>query len=278
MYSAASGSGERVAACRKRGCQDSGVRDGVAGRSESRRAQAAPAPPQTGFRDGGFFIQSADGNNRLAFGMLIQVDGRFERRRPVPITNTFAMRKLRPNFTGRVGRYFDFKVMPDFGNGQTVLADAYLDIRFSRAFRVRTGKDKTPSVTSCCTATPSCCSPSVRSPRIWSRIATSDSRSRVTSGAAARRMARGSLQRDPRRHQQQRRHGCQQRQGSRRPRDGAAVPPARRRDRTIDRAWLSPRRVAREPGGDLADLQDLVQPGVLQLCRGRDWPTARGRA
>jgi phosphate-selective porin OprO/OprP len=99
--------------------------------------------PIAGWQDG-FFIQSADGDNRLVIGMMAQIDGRFALNDPLPITNTFAIRKLRPTFTGRVGRYFDFKFMPDFGNGQTVLADAYFDVRFSRAFRVRTGKDKTP--------------------------------------------------------------------------------------------------------------------------------------
>jgi phosphate-selective porin OprO/OprP len=43
-----------------------------------------------------------------------------------------------------VARYFDFKVMPDFGNGDATISDAYFDIRFSPKFRIRTGKDKTP--------------------------------------------------------------------------------------------------------------------------------------
>jgi len=36
------------------------------------------------------------------------------------------------------------KVMPDFGNGTTVIQDAYFDLRLSPAFRIRAGKDKTP--------------------------------------------------------------------------------------------------------------------------------------
>ena len=103
----------------------------------------APAQPTTGFQDG-FFIQSADGEHRLVFGLLTQVDGRFAVDDPLPITNTFTVRKLRPTLTGRVGRYFDFKLMPDFGGGQAVMTDAYVDVRFSRAFRLRTGKDKVP--------------------------------------------------------------------------------------------------------------------------------------
>src|SRR5215216_5893338 len=96
-----------------------------------------------GFQDG-FFVQSANGDYRLLFGMVAQTDGRFSVDDPLPITNTFTIRKIRPTFSGRVGRYFDFKVMPDFGNGTTLVQDAYFDIRFSSAFRIRTGKDKTP--------------------------------------------------------------------------------------------------------------------------------------
>jgi phosphate-selective porin OprO/OprP len=130
----------------------------VAAREEAQQAAAtpaqtpapaaqAPAPaapqPVAGFQDG-FFVQTANGDNRLLFGVVAQFDGRFSVDDPLPITNTFAMRKLRPTFSGRVAKYFDFKIMPDFGNGTTTLTDAYFDIRFSPKFRVRTGKDKTP--------------------------------------------------------------------------------------------------------------------------------------
>jgi phosphate-selective porin OprO/OprP len=120
---------------------------GLAAASASAQAPAAsaaaPASPVVGFQDG-FFIQNANGDNRLLFGVIVQMDGRFAVDDPKPITNTFTMRKVRPVFSGRVARYFDFKVMPDFGNGTTVVQDAYVDVRFSPKFRVRTGKDKTP--------------------------------------------------------------------------------------------------------------------------------------
>jgi phosphate-selective porin OprO and OprP len=109
-------------------------------------AQPAPAAapqPTAGFQDG-FFIQSANGDNRLLFGLVAQTDGRFSVDDPTPITNTFTIRKVRPTFSGRVARYFDFKVMPDFGNGTTTITDAYFDVRFSPKFRLRSGKDKTP--------------------------------------------------------------------------------------------------------------------------------------
>jgi phosphate-selective porin OprO/OprP len=106
-------------------------------------ASQAATQPIAGFQDG-FFVQSPDGNYRLLFGLVAQVDGRFALDDPLPITNTLLLRKLRPTLSGRLARYFDFKVMPDFGNGATVVQDAYFDIRFSPKLRVRTGKDKTP--------------------------------------------------------------------------------------------------------------------------------------
>jgi phosphate-selective porin OprO/OprP len=104
---------------------------------------AQPAPLTGGWQDG-FVLQTPDGDYRLVLGMIGQVDGRFSLDDPKPIVNTFTVRKLRPTFSGRVARYFDFKFMPDFGNGTAVVQDAYLDVRFSPKFRVRSGKDKTP--------------------------------------------------------------------------------------------------------------------------------------
>ncbi len=41
-------------------------------------------------------------------------------------------------------KIFDFRIMPDFAQGQTVLFDGYLEGRFSPAFKVRAGKFKPP--------------------------------------------------------------------------------------------------------------------------------------
>jgi phosphate-selective porin OprO/OprP len=107
-------------------------------------SQQTPAPPFTAGWHDGFVLQSPNGDNRLVVGLMSQVDGRFSPGDPLPIINTFTIRKARPTVSGRVAKYFDFKVMPDFGNGTAVLLDAYFDIRFSSKFRVRSGKDKTP--------------------------------------------------------------------------------------------------------------------------------------
>lgn len=109
-------------------------------------AQAAPqtvTPVTAGWQDG-FVIQSANSDYRLVLGLTAQTDGRFALGEQQILTDTFTIRKARPTVSGRIGKYFDFKVMPDFGNGTAVVQDAYFDIRFSPAFRVRSGKDKTP--------------------------------------------------------------------------------------------------------------------------------------
>jgi phosphate-selective porin OprO/OprP len=110
------------------------------------QTSSAPAPPPTltaGW-DEGFVLQSANGDNRIVLGLTAQADGRFSLDDPLPITNTFTLRKARPGLSGRVAKYFDFKFTPDFGSGNAVLLDAYFDVRFSPQIRVRSGKDKTP--------------------------------------------------------------------------------------------------------------------------------------
>ena len=111
------------------------------------RAQTPADPPvptiTAGWNDG-FVIQSADGSNRLVFGLTLQADGRFSLDDPPPFTDTFLIRKARPTLTGRISKYFDFKLMPELAGGNAQLLDGYFDIRFSPAFRVRSGKDKSP--------------------------------------------------------------------------------------------------------------------------------------
>ncbi len=93
----------------------------------------------------GFAIKSADGAYRLRIGGYAQLDSRFfldEKQRST--VDTFILRRVRPILEGTVARIFDFRIMPDFGAGQTVLQDAYVEAKLSPAFRVRAGKFKPP--------------------------------------------------------------------------------------------------------------------------------------
>ena len=117
----------------------------VAGAVPGAAQTATPAQspqPVAGWSDG-FFVQTPDGAARLQLGTIIQTDGRFALDDPLPITNTFVLRKARAVFGGRITRFFEFKLMPEFA-GSTTILDAYFDIRFTPQFRLRSGKDKTP--------------------------------------------------------------------------------------------------------------------------------------
>src|SRR4051812_11984664 len=94
---------------------------GVAAHAGAQQAAAPPAPPMTAGWQDGFILQSPNGDNRLVLGLTGQVDARFPLDDPSPNSSTFTIRKARPTFSGRIAKYFDFKVMPDFGGGTAVL-------------------------------------------------------------------------------------------------------------------------------------------------------------
>lgn len=111
---------------------------------EAADEKAKSAGQATAGKDG-FSLRSADGNYVLRLRGYVQFDGRFwtgdEQK---PQTDTFILRRVRPIFEGTIYKIFDFRIMPDFGQGQTVLYDAYMEARFNPAFRVRAGKFKPP--------------------------------------------------------------------------------------------------------------------------------------
>jgi len=51
---------------------------------------------------------------------------------------------VRPIVEGTVGGIYDFRFMPDFGQGRTVIQDAYVTGRFKPGFQVTAGKFKAP--------------------------------------------------------------------------------------------------------------------------------------
>jgi phosphate-selective porin OprO/OprP len=97
-----------------------------------------------GWQDG-FFLQSPSGDCKLKLRGYTQADARF-----FPFdegdtgTDSFFLRRVRPIFEGTVYKYFDFRIMPDFGLGTTVLQDAYMDIKYLPYASVRAGKFKEP--------------------------------------------------------------------------------------------------------------------------------------
>ncbi len=108
-------------------------------------AKPAAPPVKVAAEPEGFVVQSADGNYRLQFNSILQADGRFYEDDTARLaSDTFLLRSARPILQGTVAGRFDLYLAPDFGQGQSLIQDAYLDARFSPKARLRVGKMKTP--------------------------------------------------------------------------------------------------------------------------------------
>lgn len=94
---------------------------------------------------GGFSFASADGSFVLKIRGYVHADTRvWGGDQKVATVDTFTLRRVRPIFEGSLGKLVDFRVMPDFGGGTTVLQDAYIDVKFAPWLKVRSGKFKPP--------------------------------------------------------------------------------------------------------------------------------------
>ncbi len=93
----------------------------------------------------GFNLKSADGAYSLSFRGYIQGDGRFYTSSEIPTnTDNLLIRRARPILEATVGRYFGFRLMPDFGGSTPAIFDAYWEGKFVPALTVRAGKFKPP--------------------------------------------------------------------------------------------------------------------------------------
>lgn len=113
-------------------------------RREAQAEQVRAAPAMTAGREG-FQLRSADGAFSLRLRGLIHADSRVYLEDSAETgVDSFVLRRVRPIVEATMFKNFDLRLTPDFGNGQTVLQDAYIDMRFSTAFRIRAGKQKQP--------------------------------------------------------------------------------------------------------------------------------------
>ena len=93
----------------------------------------------------GFSLASADNKNQLKLRGVMHVDGRFfESDDPEGLKDTWQATRVRPIVEGTLGGIYDFRLTPDFGQGRTVIQDAYVTGRFDPAFQVTAGKFKSP--------------------------------------------------------------------------------------------------------------------------------------
>jgi phosphate-selective porin OprO/OprP len=113
--------------------------------ADSAAATAKDRQSVTANAKDGFSLKSADGKYTLRFRGYLQSDGRFfVSNEAVPAVDNLLIRRARPIIEATVGRYFEFRLMPDFGGTSPTIFDAYWDGKFAPEFTVRAGKFKPP--------------------------------------------------------------------------------------------------------------------------------------
>src|SRR4030095_15476165 len=82
--------------------------------------------------------------NQLRLRGTMHLDGRYLPDDDHGVIDTFQATRVRPTIEGTLGGIYDFKFMPDFGQGRTVIQDAYVVGRFAPGFQVTAGTFKPP--------------------------------------------------------------------------------------------------------------------------------------
>ena len=93
----------------------------------------------------GFSFSSSDNSNVIRFRGNLAVDGRWFMDHSTPeSSDTFLFRKVRPYIEGTIDNDYDFRFMPDFGGGKTIIVDAFMTARILPWLAVQAGKFKGP--------------------------------------------------------------------------------------------------------------------------------------
>jgi phosphate-selective porin OprO and OprP len=106
---------------------------------------AAASAPRITANASRFQIGSTDNSNFVRIRGTLHADNRVYGGDSVPETNdTFILRRVRPTIEGTFGGIYDFKFMPDFAGGRSIVVDAYAAARFNPGAVVTVGKFKPP--------------------------------------------------------------------------------------------------------------------------------------
>ena len=112
-------------------------------KEEDEAARAKVGPTFAVANDGVTFV-APEGAFQLRLKGYVQSDGRLYEGVAHAGTSTFLLRRVRPIFEATAFRRYSVRIMPDFGQGQVVLYDAYLDAAFLPQLGLRFGKFKPP--------------------------------------------------------------------------------------------------------------------------------------
>ena len=107
--------------------------------------QKALSMPVVTVSDEGFSLSSPNHDYNLNLSGIIQADGRFfTSGADKDVGSTFFLNRVRPILTGSLGKYYNFNITPDFGQGKVTLQDAYINMTYWDYASLRAGKFKAP--------------------------------------------------------------------------------------------------------------------------------------
>jgi hypothetical protein len=115
-----------------------------AGAASSMSGAAPGVPVVVAAGPAGYSLRTADGSSSIRFHANLAVDGRYYSSGAPSSADTWLLRQVRPYIDGTINKIFDYRLVPDFGNGKTIILDAYVDGRFEPWFVVQAGKFKGP--------------------------------------------------------------------------------------------------------------------------------------
>ncbi len=97
------------------------------------------------FRRDGLWFSTSDGSTRLQVHGYVQGDNRmFLANIHGEPVDTFLFRKIRPLFEGTLFNQIDYRFMPDFGQNNPQIQEAFLELKSSPYAKLRVGKFKEP--------------------------------------------------------------------------------------------------------------------------------------
>ena len=108
-------------------------------------SKAAPHHGPVSFRRDGLWFSTVDGSTHLQVHGYAQADNRmFSSNTHGQELDTFLFRRIRPVFEGTLFNQLDFRFMPDFGQYNSQIQEAYLELKTLPYAKLRVGKFKEP--------------------------------------------------------------------------------------------------------------------------------------
>lgn len=97
------------------------------------------------FRRDGLWFSTHDGATQLHIHGYVQADDRmFSQNIHGQELDTFLFRRIRPLFEGTLFNAIDFRFMPDFGQSNSQIQEAFLELKSLKFAKLRVGKFKEP--------------------------------------------------------------------------------------------------------------------------------------